>query len=415
MSTSDLELGLRLQAIIDTAIDGIITIDSQGIIETINQSAAALFQYEPSEIIGSNIHVLMPEPFRSKHDDYIKRYQESRQARIIGIGREVEGLKRDGTLFPFRLAVSEVQLKDRRIYTGIIHDLSEVKSAQDKLVQINQSLEGKVEARTKELEDVVNTLISTNRKLKEREQALETALDRERELNELKSRFVSMASHEFRTPLSTILSSSSLIARYTSEEQQLKRLKHVERIKASVTNLTGILNDFLSLEKLEQNKVDLNLKAQNVSKMCTGIVEDLQGLIKPGQRIIHQVEGTPRSIMTDERVFTNILFNLLSNAIKYSPPEAEILCKITFEADQLRIEIIDRGIGIPRSEQKHLFERFFRASNVETVSGTGLGLNIVLRYLDLLQGQIFFESEQNVGTTFTVTLPFSLNSKKRSE
>ncbi len=395
----------RLQAIIDTAIDGIITINSDGAIESINQSAASLFQYEAAEIIGQNIRVLMPEPYRSEHDKYIERYQETGKAHVIGIGREVQGVKKDGTVFPFRLAVSEVQLNDRVIYTGIIHDLSEVKEAEAKLREINDSLERKVEARTLQLEEVVNQLLVTNRTLEERETALEVALDKERELNELKSRFVSMASHEFRTPLSTVLSSASIISKYTETHQQDKRIRHIEKIKSAVSNLTAILNDFLSLSKLEEQKETVVTSEVSLISLCEEVTEDVHGILKSGQTIEHRCSGPEQIIFTDHRILKNILFNLFSNAIKYSPPDSEILCKFEFMTDKVSIAVIDHGIGIPQHDQKHLFERFFRASNVEAIQGTGLGLNIVKRYLDLLEGQIDFHSTSK-GSTFRIVLPY---------
>ena len=399
---------LRLQAIIDTAIDGIITINTDGIVESINKSAASLFQYQPDEVIGKNIHHLMPEPYRSEHDHYLDRYHKTREPRIIGIGREVQGKKKDGSIFPFRLAVSEVVLNDRIIYTGIIHDLSEIKEAEKKLQQINNSLEDKVEERTNQLEKVVNKLLKTNEQLEERESELKTALGKERELNELKSRFVSMASHEFRTPLSTILSSTSLIARYDQSEHQSNRLKHIERIKNAVANLTGILNDFLSLEKLEGNKVELQIREVDLPSLCDEVADDLRGLLKPGQVIDHEISGEPKTLYSDQRIIKNVLFNLLSNAIKYSPENSAVACHMSYQDQFLELSIVDQGIGIPREEQKHLFERFFRATNVETIQGTGLGLNIVKRYVDLIDSVITFESEPGQGSTFTVKIPYQI-------
>ena len=400
------DLAVRLDAIIQTAIDGIITIDDQGTIETINHAAADLFGYEMDEVVGKKVNVLMPQPHRANHDDYLNRYQRTKQARIIGIGREVEGLKKDGTLFPFRLAVSEVILNNRIIYTGIIHDLTQVKRAEERLHQVNENLESQVEQRTQELEEVVNELLSSNRRLEQRESELKVSLEKEKELNELKSRFVSMASHEFRTPLSTIMSSASIIAKYQGGEEQGNREKHVDRIKSAVQNLTGILNDFLSLSKLEEGKVDLNKTVVNFEELCEDVRLDLSGILKPGQEIESLSIGASREIITDERVLKNILFNLMSNAIKYTGENGKIICSHSFEDDRFIVEVKDNGVGIPKEEQQHMFERFFRASNVENIQGTGLGLNIVKRYVDLLQGEISFDSEEGRGTTFTIKLPY---------
>ena len=414
------DIALRLQAVIETVIDGIITIDDKGIIETVNPAAARLFGYEPEEIVGKNIKNLMPSPYRQQHDGYIERYKSSGEAKIIGIGREVTGMRKDGSTFPMRLAVSEVLLEDRRIFTGIIHDLSDVKQAEEKIRKLNEELEEKVIERTEELASVVNKLLNTNKKLQyevqERKSAenalrestleIQKALEKEKELSELKSRFVSMASHEFRTPLSTILSSISLLSRYTETSQQDKRDKHINRIKSSVRNLTGILNDFLSLSKLEEGKIENQPSEFDIGELCPEVIDEIQGLLKDGQEIVHEGLGSPLFVRWDKRLVKNILFNLLSNAIKYSDEGKKIFMKERLEEDFFLIDIVDQGIGIPDADQPYLFTRFFRAANATNIQGTGLGLNIVKRYIDLVGGSITFESQLNEGTIFTVCLPF---------
>lgn len=398
------DLALTLQGIIDTAIDGIITIDDRGLVESVNKSAAIQFGYSPNEIIGNNIKMLMPEPYHSEHDGYLHRYNTTKEPRIIGTGREVIGQRKDKTQFPFRLAVSEVILNDRVIFTGIIHDLTDVKDAEHNLIKLNEKLEEKVEERTNELEEAVNKLLKTNKKLELSENELNLALAKEKELNELKSRFVSMASHEFRTPLSTIMSSASLISKYKDESHNDKRQKHVNRIKSAVTNLTGILNDFLSLSKIEEGKVQVSNGDINIQDLCDLVVDEVKGLLKNNQRI-EQDHESKIVIHSDKRILKNVLFNLISNAIKYSNPEGVITCKLRTHQNNLIIDIKDQGIGIPENEQKYMFERFFRASNVETIQGTGLGLNIVKRYVELLGGEISFKSKLGVGTTFTIIIP----------
>lgn len=399
------DVAMRLRAVIDTAIDGIITIDKSGKIESINEAAASLFQYSKEEVMGKNISILMPEPNRSNHDQYIHNYMKTGKAKIIGLGREVEGIKKDGTVFPFSLAVSEVKLAEKVIFTGIIHDMTEIKKAQQHILDLNDALEQKVIERTNELEEVVNELLKINAKLHDREIDLKVALEKEKELNVLKSRFVSMASHEFRTPLSTILSSATLIPKYELIDQADKRKKHIERIKNAVENMTGILNDFLSLSKLEEGKTNLKTTNILISEVCEEMMDALQIIKKKGQQIIYHHDDKRQSIYTDKNVLKNILFNLISNAIKYSDEGSKIDCYIESDANYTIFTVKDKGIGIPEAEQKFMFERFYRASNAENIQGTGLGLNIVKSYLDLLKGDIRFESEQGIGTTFKVRIP----------
>ena len=418
MTDTNKEFILRLKAVIDTAIDGILTIDANGIVETMNPAAAGLFGYHTDEVIGNNIKMLMPDPDQSQHDGYLKRYHDTKEPRIIGIGREVKGMTKSGNTFPFRLAVSEVILNDRIIFTGVIHDLTDVKEAQSQIERLNTKLERKISDRTYELESTVNKLLASNKqlnkeieerqeaenKLKAQETELKDALNKEKELNELKSRFVSMASHEFRTPLTSILSSAAIIGKYTNEDQQPNREKHIGRIKSAVSNLTGILNDFLSLSRLEEGLIEVQLQELNLVHLCQEVIIATEGLRKGKQNIIHTAHGDNPYIIVDERILRNILFNLFSNAIKYS--DKDIQCHLYFEKDEFIIKVVDQGIGIPFEDQKYLFTRFFRAGNVTNIQGTGLGLNIVKQYVDILKGAITYESVHEAGTTFTITIPY---------
>ncbi len=236
-------------------------------------------------------------------------------------------------------------------------------------------------------------------------QKLKDSLIKEKEINEMKSNFVSMASHEFRTPLSTIMSSVSLINTYINKGKLEGTEKHIKRIKNSVKGLTSILNDFLSTDKLESRKVDPNLTTFDYSIFKTDITEELQALCKLDQTIIFSVNLENKKINTDQDIIKNILYNLVSNAIKYSKEGQEILINSAIYKDELVIEVLDFGIGIPENEQKNLFNKFFRAKNTVNIKGTGLGLNIVKSYLDLLKGNITFDSKENIGTSFIVKIP----------
>ncbi|MBK9583912.1 MAG: PAS domain S-box protein [Saprospiraceae bacterium] len=415
---------IRLQAIFDDAVDGIIIIDSRGIIEEVNKSACVLFGYNEDELVKKSINMLMPQKEAVRHDGYLHNYQQSRIPKIIGIGREVTGKRKSGEEFPFWLAVNEVRLNDRTIYTGFIHDLSEIKNAERRLQMLNEELEKKVIARTYELENVVNQLLALNKQLeeeinikikiqqqlKDREAELEKSLLLERELGELKSRFVSMASHEFRTPLSTVLSSVSLIGRYTESDQQANREKHINRVKSTVAHLTAILNDFLSMNKLEEGRIQTFFEDFDPIELFHEVIEEMKTILKPNQQLINLHSTNGMLVRSDRKIIINTLINLISNAIKYSKEDGKINCNISVNEKVLDFSVSDEGIGIPDEDQKHLFDRFFRASNVTNIEGTGLGLNIVKKYLEMLDGEISFVSKLYIGTTFNVSIPNKINS-----
>lgn len=380
-----------LEAIIDTAIDGIITIDSMGIVESINPAALELFGYEASEVIGNNISMLMPDPDRSQHDSYIENYKSSGKKKIIGIGREVRGLRKDGTTFPFRLAVSEVFYRERRIFTGIIHDLTNEKEAQERLVRHTEELEEVVRERTKDLIKLVS-------ELEKAKAEVSNSLEKEKELNQLKSRFVSMASHEFRTPLSSVQLSVSLIEKYIQKSDFQAVNKHTARIRAAVELLNNILNDFLSLEKLEAGKVVVNKAMINVVHLGEEIVEDMQMICKKNQHIIYQHTGSEAEFMLDAHLLKSSIINLISNAIKYSGEDTFIEFSTAISEDECTVIVKDNGIGIPDEDQVNLFEPFFRAHNTGNIPGTGLGLNIVKRYISLMEGELEYWSALNKGT-----------------
>lgn len=393
-----MERAALLNAIIDNAIDGIITITDRGVVESINPSACKLFGYEPVEVIGSNIAMLMPPPDRNRHDEYISRYEHTGQAHIIGIGREVQGLRKDGSTFPFRLGVSEVQYSGRKIYTGFIHDLTREKQAEDRLKEYAGRLEQQVAERTQSLQETVAAL-------QQAKEEVSQSLIKEKELSQLKSRFVSMASHEFRTPLSSIQLSASLINKYAEPFHNLNIAKHIGKIKNSVGNLTGILNDFLSLERLEAGKTELVYTRFDLVTFAEEITEEMQLVAKQNQHIIYQHTGTESLITLDQALLKNCIINLIGNAVKYSGENTFIEFNTEIRASQFIVTVKDNGIGIPESDHKHLFEAFFRAHNTGNIPGTGLGLNIVTRYVGLMSGKIKFESKVNQGTSFTITFP----------
>ena len=355
---------IRLDAVINTAVDGIITIDEKGTIETVNPAAAHLFGYEPKEMIHQNINMLMATPHHEQHNQYLKNYLSTGIKKIIGIGRQVEGLRKDGTLFPFKLSISEINFDKKRIFTGIVHDLSD----------------------------------------KFRVKEIERALQQEKDLNKLKSHFITIASHEFRTPLSSILSSTALIEKYETKEQQDKRTKHTQRIKQSVNHLTTILNDFLLLSKLDEGLVKYEPIHFDLKAFCEEIMQEMQYTIKSEIKIHLSYEGAQK-VYLDKKLLTNIMQNLLSNAIKYSTSNKDIYFKAIITPENIKLSVKDEGIGIPLEEQKQLFQRFFRAKNAKNLQGTGIGLNIVRKYVRLMHGDITVHSIPDEGSTFTISFP----------
>ena len=249
---------------------------------------------------------------------------------------------------------------------------------------------------------------------KEIQHKLEKTLEVEKELNELKSRFISMASHEFRTPLSAILSSAILIGKQNEPGKEDRRMKHVSRIRNNVKDLVVILNDFLSLSKLEEGKVQVKPQSFELIHFIKMLIDEMEPNKKDGQDIILKHSEPSVSVYLDPKLLNHILINLLSNAIKYSEEKKEIIIKVKVGGKVLSIDIKDKGIGIPKDEQKNLFNRFFRAENATNFQGTGLGLHIVKQYTELLGGGVNFKSEVGIGSTFNIKLPVNINEYEKN-
>ena len=246
-----------------------------------------------------------------------------------------------------------------------------------------------------------NKRIKAENALKKAESELKIALSAEIELNKMKSNFVTLASHEFRTPLTTILSSTFLLKKYATGGDKVKIDKHLARIRSSIASITSILDDFLSITKIEEQKVVPHIERVNLKERLEGTCQDLRALVKPGQSIVY-IHAGEEFVETDPVLLGNIVTNLISNAIKYSPENSPIIVKSSFDG-RLHLLVKDNGMGIPIEDQKHLFERFYRASNAGAVQGTGLGLNIMKHYVDMLHGEIKLQSEPGRGTEVEIT------------
>lgn len=403
-----------LSLIYKNASIGILISDSDGTIVSANSFAHFLFGYEEKELIGLKIESLVPQNIDRKHIELRNQYFKNPSSRPMGMGRSLKARKKDNSLFSVEISLSSYEFSSKRFAVAFVSDVTISVELAEALKEQARKLESYVEQRTTELTQALEDLNNANtqllKQMKEREiveKQVRDALTKEQELNELKSRFVSIASHEFRTPLSGIMNSASLISKYPNEDQQEKREKHLRTIKKSVRNLTVILNDFLSLDKLENNKLKAMPYKFSLREFIEEINEEFKDLVKNNQ-VIQVVYSQCDIIFQDKEILRNILINLMSNAIKYSPEGSliKILCQESSET--ISISIIDEGFGIPLEDQRHLFERFFRASNVNAIQGTGLGLNIVKRYVELLEGSISFESEVGKGTSFILKLPKDL-------
>lgn len=391
--------------------EGIVMVSEKGAILAANPVAEKLFGYGQNEMNGLSLENLLPERYRGMHSHFRRGFNAHPEPRRMGIGRDLTALKKDGQEFPVEISLSHTRANGALLIMAFISDITERKKAEDalkhseeQLIVYAAELEKKVHARTQALQQSILELEKEVKERKKAEEEAQNALGRERELNDLKSKFVSIASHEFRTPLSTVMSSASLIHQYKEKGDLDKVDKHVQRIKSSVNHLTGILNDFLSLGKLEEGKIDIQKSSIVMEDFFHEIAEEMKATLKEGQ-IIKIDCGGLKNIESDHRILRNILFNLVSNASKYSGPKKPIFLNCLSQADMIEFEVRDEGIGIPKDEVKHLFERFFRASNAGNIQGTGLGLNIVRRYVELLGGTINFESEFGVGSTFRFKIP----------
>ena len=398
----------RFEAVVTNATIGIIVCDQAGDIVSANQLAGEQFGYAPAELLGQRIEVLVPNA-AGRHHQQRESFNAHPQVRGMGHHRVLRGQRRDGTDFPVEVSLSYFHLDEELYVVAYVLDITAKKEAELELVaqhqrvaRLNAELEQKVADRT-------HALLITLEQLEKRGVELAQALAAEQELGEMKSRFVSMASHEFRTPLTAVLTSAELIGAYAEGHQQAKRLRHVERIRASVTHLNDILEEFLSVGRIEEGRIEAHAATLDLAVLVGEIVADVQGLLKAGQHI-ERVVRCPGLLRLDASLLRKILVNLLSNAIKYSGENSGITLHAECRDQQLTLSVQDRGVGISQDDQEHLFERFFRARNVSTVPGTGLGLYIIAKYLELMRGRIALHSELNVGTTVTLTIPYENHS-----
>jgi len=359
----------RLSAILDNVIDGIITIDSQGTIKTLNPATARIFYYDVKDLIGQNINILMPEPYHSQHDSYLKNYLETGEAKIIGFGRNVTGKRKDGSTFPVHIAINELQISGDTMFTGIVRDITQQKQNEEELIAAKEDAE---------------------------------------KASHAKSVFLSNVSHELRTPLNAILGFSQVL---DMTEQDETKKNHIQEIVSGGEHLLGLINEILDLAKIETGNFSISLNDHSLQQ----IIHDSLSMIKPladshSIQIEDKVSSLPDTrIKIDEMRFKQVLLNLLSNAIKYNHEKGKITIDCSSnDKNMLCLSITDRGKGFSPEQLNHLFEPFERFGAVNSyIEGTGLGLVISKKLIEEMNGTINVESEVGKGSCFTIYLPLS--------
>lgn len=393
----------QFNALFGNAGIGVMCSDSKGSILAVNKYILKEFGYSAQELGSKSVEILIPNRYRKKHKDLRGEYNQHPAVRPMGSGIELTGLKKDGSEFPVEIALGYFTLEEQTYSLAFITNISKQVAFSEAIKQLNEELETKVKDNARTFSSIVEVLSMQVKEKEQSEAELTKKLAKEKELNELKSKFVSIASHEFRTPLSSILSSTYLLAKYTREDEQPQREKHIQRIISSVALLNEILNDFLSVEKIEEGNLRPNYARFDVQKLVGECIDDMRHMARKDQALDYIHKGEDAEANLDVNMFKHILANLVSNAIKYSPAGKNIQITSQKTKNVLVIKVKDSGIGISAEDQKHLFKRFFRGGNANHTQGTGLGLSIVSKYVELMDGNISCSSEVNKGTTFAVT------------
>jgi len=394
--------------------EGVIVVDKKQTIVALNSSAEKMFGYAKGELINHPLDILIPIKYRHNHGMHFTGFINDIQRRNMGQGRDLNGVTKENVEFPLEVGLNPFAISGKTYVMALIVDITIRKQTEKELETLNFQLEKKINERTSELKTTIEQLKDLNLNFKEEikrrveaENKIKESLKREIELNELKTKFLSLVSHEFKTPLSGILTSTILLEKYKLREQQDKRDRHLKTITSKVHYLTNILNDFLSIERLESGKVNYKFTTFNLSKIINEVVYNSNMLLKSGQRINIPQNIDEYILHQDEKILELSLSNLIHNAIKYSPEYTQIDLEVTQNGNQIIFKIIDQGMGIPKKDQKYIFNRYFRAENALTNQGTGIGLNIVKGHLESLGGSVSFTSKENKGSTFIIKLPIS--------
>jgi len=399
-----------LESAFSATLEGVVLVDSKTKIVLANNAIESCLGYEREEVIGKDLELFIPEALRSVHKKHVAAYFKDASYLSFDNAREVQGLHKNGKLVMLELRLNVFEFKGVKYAKAHIFDISKRKEKESQIQLEKNRLQQKVKENTKELQKLVKQLRVTNTHLEKEIQQKIIAKDKarqallaERELSHLKTKFLSLASHEFRTPLSGILTSTTLLSKYISKKD-VKSKKHLIIIRTLVIHLSNILDDFMSLENIETGGIHYKFTSFGFNKLMKTIIKESNNLLKTGQSINYTPWEACPKIFQDKKIIKIIVSNVVYNAIKYSPENTPI--DIIVEDDNfVKITIKDKGIGIPEEEQKNVFKRFFRASNASHFQGTGIGLNIVKANVEGLGGTIHFKSKENEGSTFIIRLP----------
>jgi len=401
------------EKLFDSIPEAVLIVNEKQQLVSFNHGSEKLFGYKKNEILNKPFSILIPKKFHSIHSNFFETYINSNNSNLLNT-YNLLGLAKNDKTFIAEIKINKIKIKNEIYIIGLISEISERKKSEKKITLLNTQLEGIVKQRTAQLNNSINKLKELNKSLEieikkriEGETKIKNALKKEKELNELKTKFLSMVSHEFKTPLSGILTSTMLLSKYQLNDQQDKRDKYISTIANKVHYLNNILNDFLSLERLNSDKVAYKFSTFNLSKIFNEVVYNANMLLKRGQKINIPNNIDEYILYQDEMFLELALSNLINNAVKYSPQNTSIDIEVAAKNKNLEFKIIDQGIGIPENDQKYIFNRYFRAENALNSQGTGIGLNIVKSHLENLGGSIQFSSKENVGSTFTFELPIT--------
>lgn len=392
--------------------EGVIIANNEQLIVAVNSAAEEMFGYKKGELVNQHLNTLIPLKYHSNHKTHFANFLKNRTIRKINNNLNLYGITKSTKKFPVEIGLNPFNIDDKIYVIALIIDITNRKKTAQEINKLNNQLQKTIKEKTAELKNTIKQLKVVNRNFKkeikksiEAETKVKCALKKEQELNSLKTKFLSLVSHEFKTPLSGILTSSMLLNKYTLSDQQDKRDKHIKTITQKVHYLNNILNDFLSIERLDSSNVNYKFTTFNLSKIVNEVVYNANMLLKNGQKINISPNTNDYVLYQDERILELVLSNLLYNAIKYSLENTTIDLEIYQDTESIIFKFIDEGIGIPKKDQKFIFNRYFRAENVLNIQGTGIGLNIVKSHLKNLGGTISFTSEEKKGSIFIIKLP----------